>query len=72
MPTSRANSRRCRPHEVAEAEANLAELAAAFTPDELRTLVAKQLYCWNQDGQFTDVDRATKRGIVIGKQGPTA
>lgn len=58
------------PEEVAEAEANLAELAAAFTPEELRTLVAKQLYCWNQDGQFTDVDRAKKRGIVIGKQGP--
>ncbi|WP_457221595.1 13E12 repeat family protein [Mycolicibacterium sp. CBM1] len=58
------------PQEVAEAEANLAELAAAFTPEELRTLVAKQLYCWNQDGQFTDADRAKKRGIVIGKQGP--
>ncbi|WP_328349588.1 13E12 repeat family protein [Mycobacterium sp. NBC_00419] len=58
------------PEEVAEAEANLAELAAAFTPEELRTLVTKQLYCWNQDGQFTDVDRAKKRGIVIGKQGP--
>ncbi|BBZ77361.1 hypothetical protein MANY_26980 [Mycolicibacterium anyangense] len=57
------------PQEVAEAEANLAELAAAFTPEELRTLVAKQLYCWNQDGQFSDADRATKRGIVIGRQG---
>ncbi len=58
------------PKEVAEAEANLAELAAAFTPEELRTLVTKQLYCWNQDGQFTDVERAKKRGIVLGKQGP--
>ncbi len=58
------------PEEVAEAEVNLAELAATFTPEELRTLVTKQLYCWNQDGQFTDVDRAKKRGIVIGKQGP--
>lgn len=58
------------PQEVAAVEANLAELASVFTPEELRTLVTKQLYCWNQDGEFTDVERAKKRGIVLGKQGP--
>ena len=38
--------------------------------EELRTLVTKQLYCWNQDGEFTDVERAkavSAAKVQIGK-----
>ena len=47
---------------------NLAEQAAKFGPDELRVLADKLADCLNPDGNFTDEDRARRRGITIGRQ----
>jgi hypothetical protein len=51
------------------AEAHLAQLAGEFRPDELGKLADKLTDCLNPDGDFTDEDRARRRGITIGKQG---
>jgi hypothetical protein len=51
------------------AEAQLARLGGVHRPDELAKLADKLLDCLNPDGDFTDVDRARRRGITIGKQG---
>jgi Domain of unknown function (DUF222) len=51
-----------------KAEAQLARLAAEHRPDELAKLADKLLDCLNPDGDFTDVDRAKRRGITIGRQ----
>lgn len=50
------------------AEADLAALAAKHRPDELRTLADKLLDCLNPDGNFTDDDRAARRGLTISRQ----
>ncbi len=52
----------------AKAEAQLARLGAEHRPDELAKLADKLTDCLNPDGDFTDVDRARRRGITIGKQ----
>jgi hypothetical protein len=52
----------------AKAEAQLAGLACEYRPDELAKLADKLTDCLNPDGDFTDVDRAKRRGITIGKQ----
>jgi hypothetical protein len=52
----------------AKAEAHLAGLACEYRPDELAKLADKLTDCLNPDGDFTDVDRARRRGITIGKQ----
>ena len=52
----------------AKAEAQLARLAGEHRPDELSTLADKLTDCLNPDGDFSDVDRAKRRGIVLGKQ----
>jgi hypothetical protein len=52
----------------AQAEAQLAHLAGEHRPDELAKLADKLTDCLNPDGDFTDVDRAKRRGITIGKQ----
>ncbi len=52
----------------AKAEAQLAGLAGEYRPDELAKLADKLTDCLNPDGDFTDVDRAKRRGLVIGKQ----
>jgi Domain of unknown function (DUF222) len=52
----------------AKAEAQLARLAGEHRPDELARLADKLTDCLNPDGDFTDVDRAKRRGITIGKQ----
>ena len=52
----------------AKAEAQLARLAAEHRPDELATLADKLTDCLNPDGDFTDIDRAKRRGITIGRQ----
>ncbi|OBK25961.1 hypothetical protein A5634_25295 [Mycobacterium asiaticum] len=50
------------------AEQQLAGLATSRRPDDLHGL-AQQLMDWlNPDGNFTDEDRARKRGITMGKQ----
>jgi hypothetical protein len=51
-----------------KAEAHLAQLAGEHRPDELAKLANKLTDCLNPDGDFTDVDRARRRGITIGKQ----
>ena len=51
-----------------KAEAQLARLAGEHRPDELAKLADKLTDCLNPDGDFTDVDRAKRRGLTIGKQ----
>jgi hypothetical protein len=52
------------------AEEQLAELATTRRPDDLHGL-AKQLMDWlNPDGNYTDEERARKRGITLSKQEP--
>ena len=51
-----------------KAEAQLARLACEHRPDELSKLADTLTDCLNPDGDFTDVDRAKRRGITIGKQ----
>ena len=52
----------------AKAEAQLARLAGEHRPDELAKLADKLSDCLNPDGDFTDVDRATRRSLSIGRQ----
>jgi hypothetical protein len=52
----------------AKAEAHLAGLSCEHRPDELAKLADKLTDCLNPDGDFTDVDRARRRGLSIGKQ----
>jgi hypothetical protein len=52
----------------AHAEAQLARLAGEHRPDELAKLADKLTDCLNPDGDFTDHDRARRRGLTIGKQ----
>jgi Domain of unknown function (DUF222) len=51
------------------AEAQLAGLGGHHRPDELSKLADKLTDCLNPDGNFTDDDRARRRGITIGNQG---
>jgi Domain of unknown function (DUF222) len=51
-----------------KAEAQLARLAGEHRPDELAKLADKLTDCLNPDGDFSDVDRAKRRGVTIGKQ----
>ena len=51
-----------------QAEAQLARLAGQHRPDELARLADKLTDCLHPDGDLTDVDRAKRRGIVIGRQ----
>jgi hypothetical protein len=51
-----------------KAEAQLAHLAGEHRPDELAKLADKLADCLNPDGDFTDVDRAKRRGLTIGRQ----
>jgi len=52
------------------AEADLAEVATGHRPEALRKL-ADRLACYlNPDGDFTDEDRARRRGLSLGNQGP--
>jgi Domain of unknown function (DUF222) len=52
-----------------QAETQLARLGGQHRPDELAKLADKLTDCLNPDGNFTDEDRARRRGITIGKQG---
>ncbi len=51
-----------------QAEAHLARLGGEHRPDELGKLADRLTDCLNPDGNFTDDDRARRRGITIGKQ----
>src|ERR1700736_3674937 len=50
------------------AEAELALLGGRHRPDELAKLADKLTDCLNPDGDFTDEDRARRRGIAIDEQ----
>jgi Domain of unknown function (DUF222) len=52
-----------------KAEGQLARLGGEHRPDELNKLADKLTDCLNPDGNFSDSDRARRRGMVIGKQG---
>ncbi|GAB5905326.1 hypothetical protein OKHIF_34270 [Mycobacteroides chelonae] len=51
------------------AEAQLADMAVRFRPEQLRVGAERMLALLNPDGEFSDVDRARRRGISIGQQG---
>jgi hypothetical protein len=53
-----------------EAERTLADVAAAYRPDELKGFAAYLDSMLNPDGNFSDEDRARRRGITVGPQGP--
>ncbi len=50
------------------AEGQLARLGGEHRPDELAKLADKLTDCLNPDGNFTDEDRARRRGLLLGKQ----
>jgi hypothetical protein len=52
----------------ARAEAQLARLAGEHRPDELAKLADTLTDCLNPDGDFTEHDRARRRGITLGRQ----
>ncbi len=52
-----------------QAEAQLARLGGQHRPDELAKLADKLTDCLNPDGDFTDTDRARRRGLTLGNQG---
>lgn len=51
------------------AEKDLAELAVGFGPTELRRCADRLAYLLDQDGSLSDVERARRRCVSIGKQG---
>ena len=52
----------------AKAEAQLARLGREHRPDELAKLADKLMDCLHPDGDFSDVDRAKRRGVTLGRQ----
>jgi Domain of unknown function (DUF222) len=54
----------------AEAERALARLAGQYRPDQLKGLAAHLDLILNPDGTFSDEDRARRRGLTVGPQGP--
>src|SRR5262249_14273527 len=50
------------------AEADLAQKAGEYRPDELTTYAKRIMDCLNPDGEFSEEERARKRGITIGPQ----
>nr|WP_243733988.1 HNH endonuclease signature motif containing protein [Mycobacteroides sp. CBMA 271] len=51
------------------AEEQLADMAVRFRPEQLRTGADRMMALLNPDGEFSDVDRARRRGLTIGQQG---
>ena len=52
------------------AEADLAELGSQRRPEDLATLAERLDNAINPDGNYTDEDRARRRGLTLGAQGP--
>ena len=50
------------------AEADLAKLGSQFRPEQLAGLAEHLADCINPDGNYTDEDRARRRGLTLGKQ----
>ena len=53
-----------------QAEAHLAKLGTQFRPEQLGGLADTVADCLNPDGNYTDEDRARRRGLTLGKQQP--
>ena len=53
-----------------DAEGKLAEVASHYRPDELQRYADWYVAVLNPDGNFSDADRARKRGVTVGPQGP--
>ena len=51
-------------------EADLAAAGTHFRPEQLADLAEHLADCLNPDGTYTDEDRARRRGLTLGKQGP--
>src|SRR5271156_3885533 len=51
-----------------QAEAQLADFATQYRPEQLGKLADKLAECLNPDGDFNDEDRARRRGLVLGRQ----
>ena len=51
-----------------KAEAHLARLATKFRPDQVDRLADRLTDCVNPDGEFSDEDRARRRGLTMTKQ----
>jgi hypothetical protein len=54
----------------AKAERKLAAVAGRYRPDELERFADRYELVLNPDGNYTDDDRARRRGITVGPQGP--
>src|ERR1700734_3922078 len=50
------------------AEAHLATLGSQYRPDQLAGLADRLADCLNPHGNYTDDDRAHRRGLTLGKQ----
>ncbi|GBG37610.1 HNH endonuclease signature motif containing protein [Mycobacterium montefiorense] len=50
------------------AEKDLAEHATQYRPDQVAKLADRLAACLNPDGNYTDSDRARRRGLILGKQ----
>jgi hypothetical protein len=50
-----------------QAEAQLADFAALYRPDQLGKLADRLAEYLNPDGEFSDEDRARRRGLTLGK-----
>jgi hypothetical protein len=53
----------------ADAERKLADVASQYRPDELQRFADQYELVLNPDGNFSDEDRARRRGIIVGPQG---
>ncbi|WP_082962380.1 HNH endonuclease signature motif containing protein, partial [Mycobacterium sp. E342] len=51
-------------------EADLAAHGTQYRPEQLAALAEHVADCLNPDGTYTDDDRARRRGVMLGKQGP--
>ncbi len=51
-----------------KAEEHLAKLAAQFRPEQVARLADRLSDCLNPDGDYTDQDRARRRGLTLTKQ----
>ncbi len=51
------------------AERQLAQMAARFRPEALRIGADRMMALLNPDDEFSDADRARRRGVTIGQQG---
>jgi hypothetical protein len=59
---------RVKPEKRQSAQADLAELGAHHRPDELTKLATVMTDCLNPDGNFSDVDRARRRTLILANQ----